>query len=75
MIERFAILLTAVSMFISCSGNQACVSSSQTDVSSYENEINRLRKEMTILQHYADSLARENQVKEQIIADIRSYFN
>lgn len=75
MIERFAILLITASMLISCSGDQTRASSGQIDVSSYENEINRLRNEITNLQHYADSLSRENQAKEQIIAEIRSYFN
>lgn len=74
MIKRLAFLCSVVLLLISCNANHTRTSTGQIDVSSYENEISRLRNEINNLQHYVDSLSRENQAKEQIIAEIRNYF-
>ena len=62
-------------LFLSCSNNQSRVPSAIVDVSVYKNQIEQLKRENDILKNYADSLLQENAKKDQIITEIKQFFN
>ena len=62
-------------IFLSCSNNQSRVPSANVDVSVYKNQIEQLKRENDILKNYADSLLQENAEKDQIITEIKQFFN
>lgn len=72
---RYTFISFCCLLLLSCSSNQSRVQSGNVDVSVYKNQIEQLKKENDILKNYADSLLQENAKKDQIITEIKQFFN
>lgn len=73
--DKCATIVVFSMILCSCSNNQSSSPRANTNTISLENQIEQLTKENTRLKVYADSLLQENAKKDQIINEIKQFFN
>lgn len=72
---RYTFISFCCLLLLSCSNNQSSTPRASTDTVFLKNQIEQLTQENKRLKVYADSLIQENAKKDQIITEIKQFFN